>query len=213
MGGDPKQFRLLGDAPVLVQTVRAFAQMDEIGAIVIAVAEDEINSVEALCVEFALKVEVVKGGAARQDSVGEGLKALGNSLDIVLVHDAVRPFITSDQIRRVIGTIREHGAAAVAVPVADTLRQSSDGRFGETVERNGLFRMLTPQGAKKELLIRAHAEAEKKGLGATDEVELLQRVGVEVHLVSGDERNIKLTRPSDWSLAEALWPAFDMTEG
>ena len=213
MGGTPKQFRMLGNAPLLVQTLRAFAAVEEVGIVVVAVPEKEVNVVEELLARFGLAVQVVAGGATRQESVGEGLGAVGQTAEVALVHDAVRPFISVQQIREVIAAIHEHSAAAVAVPVADTLRRSSDAVFGETVDRESLFRMLTPQGARMDLLLNAHEEAKADGFTTTDEVELLQRAGVNAHLVLGDERNIKITSPSDWAMAEALWPAWQKTEG
>ncbi|MCH8032030.1 MAG: 2-C-methyl-D-erythritol 4-phosphate cytidylyltransferase [Bacteroidetes bacterium] len=213
MGGTPKQFRMLGNAPLLVQTLRAFAAVEEVGIVVVAVPEKEVNVVEELLAQFGLAVQVVAGGATRQESVGEGLGAVGQTAEVALVHDAVRPFISVQQIREVIAAIHEHSAAAVAVPVADTLRRSADAVFGETVDRESLFRMLTPQGARMDLLLNAHEEAKADGFTTTDEVELLQRAGVNAHLVLGDERNIKITSPSDWAMAEALWPAWQKTEG
>ncbi len=206
MGGTAKQFRPLGDAPVLVQTLRAFAKVEEIRTTVVAVPESEVGAVGDLVIEFGLDAFVVAGGATRQESVGEGLRAVPEQAEIVLVHDAVRPFISAIQIRTVISAIESHGAAALAAPVADTLRRRTGSDFGETVERDGVYRMLTPQGARKVLLVDAHEKAAESRSVATDEVELLQRTGVVVHLVVGDERNIKLTRPSDWAIAEALWP-------
>ena len=213
MGGPPKQFRMLGDAPLLVQTLRAFAGVEEVETVVVAAPENEVNVVEELLARFRLAVQVVAGGATRQASVGEGLGAVGQTAEVVLVHDAVRPFISVNLIREIIKAIREHGAAAVAVPVADTLRRGADAVFGETVDREGLFRMLTPQGARTDLLLKAHEKARANGFVGTDEVEVLQHAGVDVRLVLGDERNIKLTRSSDWTLAEALWPEWQKTEG
>ena len=212
MGGALKQFRMLGDAPLLVQTLRAFAGVEEVETIVVAAPENEVNVVEELLAQFGLAVQVVAGGASRQESVGEGLGAVGHTAGVVLVHDAVRPFISVNQIREIIKAILEHGAAAVAVPVADTLRRGADAVFGETVDREGLFRMLTPQGARTDLLLKAHEKAKADGFVGTDEVEVLQHGGVDVHLVLGDERNIKITRPSDWALAKALWPGWQRTE-
>ena len=212
MGGEAKQFRTLGDAPLLVQTLRAFAGVEEIETVVVAAPENEVNAVEELLAQFGLAVQVVAGGATRQASVGEGLEAIGESAEIVLVHDAVRPFISAKKIREIIKAIHEYGAAAVAVPVADTLRRGADVVFGETVDREGLFRMLTPQGARTDLLLKAYAKAKADSFTGTDEVAVLQRAGVDVHLVLGDERNIKLTRPSDWALAKTLWPEWLRTE-
>lgn len=222
MGGGPgapaKQFRSLGGAPVLVRTLHALAP-EASGGIVVAVGEHEVEGVQALLSEPLSAVRVVVGGASRQASVARGVAATPEAAGVVLVHDAVRPFVTREAVRAVTAAVRETGAAALAVPVADTLRRaaadtasgegpadsSARGRFAETVDRAGLWRMQTPQGARRDLLARALAQAAADGLDATDEVGALQHAGIPVALVPGDERNIKLTRPADWALAEALW--------
>lgn len=210
MGGEvPKQFRPLGGAPVLVQTLRAFAGH----TLVVAVSEGEVGEVERLLREHHLDAMVVAGGDTRQASVGRGLDAVAEGMEGVLVHDAVRPFISADRIAAAAEAVRAHGAAALAVPVADTLRRSAEDRFGATVERAGLYRMQTPQGARPDLLRAAHEAARLDGFVGTDEVELLQRVGVAVQLVPGDARNLKLTHPADWALAEALWDRWTVGGG
>lgn len=208
MGGEKKQFRLLGDAPVIVQTVRAFERIAAVKEIIVVAPSDDLQETRELLGTYCLTAEVVEGGDTRQESVGNGLAAVSDESEIVLVHDAVRPFISAGQIQTIVREISASGAAGIAVPVADTLRKGEGGKFSHTTDRTGLFRMLTPQGASKELLDRAHREAVPDGFVGTDEVELLQRAGATVSLVLGDERNIKITRPSDWSLAEALWPSW-----
>lgn len=206
MGGDRKQYRRLGDAPVLVQTLRAFMQHPEIGPCVAVVPDDAVEDTRRQLEAARLAADVVAGGDTRQASVGNGLAALPASVEWVLVHDAVRPFVSAALIARVLAAVRASGAAAPAVPVADTLRRGADHRFGETVSREGLWAMQTPQAARRDLLEIAYARA--GGALATDEVGLLQRAGVEVTLVEGDARNIKLTRPEDWEVALALWPSW-----
>ena len=205
MGGAPKQLRLLGDAPVLVQTLRAFARHPSIEALVVAAAPDHRAAVSAMLAAYDVEAVVVAGGTTRQASVGAGLNAVREGVDLVLVHDAVRPFIAADRIAAIVAAAHTAGAAALAVPVADTLRRAEDGSFGETVERSGLWRMQTPQAARLGWLRAAHAAAVRDGVTATDEVALLQRAGRSVSLVEGDPRNLKLTHPADWAVAEALW--------
>ncbi|MDX1438580.1 MAG: 2-C-methyl-D-erythritol 4-phosphate cytidylyltransferase [Rubricoccaceae bacterium] len=206
MGGEKKQFRYLGDAPVLVQTVRAFATTGVIKEIVVATAEVDLGRVRELLDSYSVDAAVIAGGATRQESVGNGIQALSKQIDVVLVHDAVRPFVSPREIQRLIGIVAEKGAAAFAIPVSETLRTREGGVFGETVDRRNVYRMLTPQGASRDRLVHAHKQASAEAFVGTDEVELLQRAGFNVELVPGDERNIKLTHPSDWALAEALWP-------
>lgn len=213
LGGAPKQFRLLGDAPVLVQTLRAFARHPDVGPLAVAVPEASVAETRAMLSDFEIEalvgfadLTVVAGGATRTASVWNGIVALPESVEAVLVHDAVRPFVSQDLIARVVAGVREHGAAAAAMPVADTLRTAQHGRFGATVERAGLWAMQTPQGASRALFARAYAVAGDEA--PTDEAGLLGLAGIAVHVVEGDARNAKVTTPSDWALAEALWPAW-----
>lgn len=208
MGGEvPKQFRDLGGAPVLVRSLQAFARSEVDAAVVVVPAGEEERTADLLA-RHGAEARVVAGGATRQASVARGVEALPAEIKIVLVHDAVRPFVSQAVVARVVAAIGEGGAAAASVPVADTLRQGGAGPlFGETVPREGLWTMQTPQGARREWLHRAHANAGRTL--ATDEVGLLQAAGYPIRIVEGDARNVKLTRPSDWLLAEALWPAWE----
>ncbi|MEM0963640.1 MAG: 2-C-methyl-D-erythritol 4-phosphate cytidylyltransferase [Bacteroidota bacterium] len=211
-GQPSKQFRHLGDAPVLVQTARAFAGHRAIGPIVVVAPAGREADVDTLLRSFGVDAHVATGGATRQASVSAGVRALPSATTVVLVHDAVRPFVMPDVIDRVVGAATTHGAAAAALRVSDTLRQGGDGPlFGTTVSRDGLWAMQTPQGARRHWLLRAEANA--AGHVATDEVGLLQHAGYPVRIVEGDARNLKLTRPSDWTLAEALWRAWSRSEG
>ena len=206
LGGEAKQFRLLGDAPVLVQTLRAFVRHPEVGPIVVAVPAGHVEATRALVAGFGVEALVVAGGATRQASVAAGVAALPAGVEAVLVHDAVRPFVSQALISRVAAAVRAHGAAAAAVPVSDTLRAASGARFGATVDRDGLWAMQTPQGATRALFARAYAVAGDEA--PTDEAGLLGLAGVAVRVVEGDARNAKVTTPTDWALAEALWPAW-----
>lgn len=202
MGGSSKQYRLLGGAPVLVQTARAFAGHPDCGPLVVVVPADRVDETADLLAGYGVEARAVAGGTSRQASVRRGVEALPPGVTHVLVHDAVRPFVTADRIAAVARATRASGAAALAVPVADTLRRADGDRFGATVDRDGLWAMQTPQGARRDWLLDASAASPDE---ATDEVGLLQAAGHAVALVEGDARNLKLTRPSDWPLAEALW--------
>ena len=205
MGGAPKQLRLLGGVPVLVQTLRAFARHPHVGALVVVVPPYDVPVFRRMMTDYDLSATVTAGGRTRQDSEGRGLDAVPAGTEIVLVHDAVRPFVADGTSAAVIEATRADGAAALAVPVADTLRRAAGDAFGETVAREGLWRMQTPQAARLDWLHEAHAAAARDGFAGTDEVALLMRAGRRVRLVEGDARNLKLTHPEDWALAEVLW--------
>lgn len=209
--GDPaKQFRLLGGQPVLVHSLDALAAAPEVSGLVVVVAEEEVEPVRQALAESPVAEwvrAVVSGGETRQASVTRGVEAVPESVEIVLVHDAARPFVRPEDVSSVVQAIRRHDAAALAVPVADTLRQSGGEFFGATVPRDQLWRMQTPQGAQRGILAGALARAEREGWAGTDEVGLLTRAGITVAVLEGDERNLKITRPADWALAEAIWAA------
>ena len=209
LGGEPKQFRMLGDAPLLVQTVRAFARHAEVGPVVVAAPAASVEATRRLFARFEVEALVVAGGETRSASVESGLTALPSGVEVVLVHDAVRPFVSGDLISRVAAAVRLHGAAAAATAVADTLRLASGDRFGATVDRSALWAMQTPQGARRDVFLAAYAAAHgTPGEAPTDEAGLLALAGTPVAVVEGDARNLKVTTPTDWALAEALWPAW-----
>ncbi|NBB75012.1 MAG: 2-C-methyl-D-erythritol 4-phosphate cytidylyltransferase [Bacteroidetes bacterium] len=208
LGGRRKQFRTLGGQPLLVQTLLAFERHPAVDHLVVAAPSDHVRETSDGLQEAGITklTAVVSGGASRQDSVRLALRAAPASVGVILVHDAVRPFIGPAAIRAVVDAVRTHGAAALATPVADTLRKVSGDVFGETVSRSHLFRMQTPQGARRPLFEAAHRTAARDGLTATDDVELVQHLGHDVHVVAGSTRNFKITTPDDWDLAKQRWP-------
>ena len=213
LGGEPKQFRLLGGKPLLVQTLRAFEWHPDVDALVVAVPEDARADVERdLRAEGLAKLAaVVAGGATRQASVARALAAAPRETEVVLVHDAVRPFVPAAAVADAVRWARAAGAAALAVPLTDTLRRGTDEAFGETVPREGLWRMQTPQAFRVDILREAHASFGERE--ETDEVALVRRAGHAVRIVAGSAFNVKVTTPSDWAFAQALWPAWIRGEG
>ena len=207
LGGERKQFRLLGDAPVFVQTARAFTGHPDIAAVVVVAPFADTADVGRMLADFGVPADVVAGGASRAASVACGLAALPERIQAVLVHDAVRPFVAPDLISRVAAAVQAHGAAAAAVRVSDTLRRGDGDRFAETVERDGMWAMQTPQGARRDFLEAAYALAGERE--PTDEAGLLAFADTPVTIVEGDARNVKVTTPTDWALARGLWPVWD----
>lgn len=208
LGGRRKQFRTLGDRPLLVQVLLVFEQHPAVGHIVVAVPENYVQKVsERLHAEGLTKLTaVVQGGESRQASVRNGLRGVPAPTEIVLVHDAARPFVRASEIQDVVQVARRHGAASLAVPVADTLREATEDFFGDTHSREGLYRMQTPQGFRRAWLEDAHAAAARSDEApATDDVGLVQRRGKDVRFVLGNRRNFKITTTADWDLAQQLW--------
>ncbi|MCY4171452.1 MAG: 2-C-methyl-D-erythritol 4-phosphate cytidylyltransferase [Bacteroidetes bacterium] len=203
IGGQPKQFRQLGQAPLLFQTVRVFEQHPEVNEIVVVGDNQSIDLITDILSPLKKLSHVVVGGATRQESVYEGLLALNVSTSVVLVHDAARPFITGSMISSVIESTIKHGAAAVAVPVTDTVRYGENGRFTHVISRDGLYLMQTPQGFNYSLLVKAFKNADLSV--ATDDVAVMEQLGYSVHIIHGDPRNIKITTQSDWNWAQKSW--------
>ena len=207
MGGQRKQFRRLGNESLLMHTLRLFDDCARISSIVVAAPErdvDELASKARLAGIRKLQA-VVKGGSSRQESVAAALHAAAETADIVLVHDAVRPFLAPDRIDAVVDAVEAHGAAALAIPANDTLRRAQDGAFAATVPREGLYRMQTPQGFRTDWFVEAHSTAQREKIHATDDVALLERLGRSVQIVDGSVLNFKVTTSEDWVLAQALW--------
>lgn len=210
LGGERKQFRLLGEKPLLIRSIEVFQYHPDIDLIAVAGPPGEEALVQSRLEAAGLSKAkiVVAGGGSRQDSVGAALDALPGSVEVVLVHDGVRPFVAADQIANIIGAVRNEGAAALAIPVADTLRHGQHGDFGSTQSRDGLYRMQTPQACRRDWFDQAHAFARTNAIQATDDVDLMQRAGYTVKIIEGSSLNIKITTRADWELACIIWPAW-----
>jgi len=206
----PKQFLELRGIPILLHSLRAFLAVPGVTGIYVAVREPEQARVSALLVEHELteRVHVVSGGDTRQDSVANALAALPSTAenDIVLVHDAVRPLIDPHTIERTIAAIERHGAAIVATPAVDTIKQverTADGALiTATIPRELIVHAQTPQGATVPLMRRAFSEAQADQFVGTDEASLLERANIPVYVVPGTSRNLKVTQPGDLEIAE-----------
>ncbi|MGW8161840.1 MAG: 2-C-methyl-D-erythritol 4-phosphate cytidylyltransferase [Desulfobulbales bacterium] len=204
----PKQFLALQGVPILVHTIRVFQDIDAVGHIVVVAPAEKCGWVEDLVRQYKLdKVSrVIAGGRERQDSVLAGLETLPAEVELVLVHDGVRPFVPAAIVENCLQEAATSGAAMAAVPVKDTLKAvSSRNVIERTISREGIWQAQTPQAAKKSLLKAAYAlAAEKKDFIATDEAGLLELLDCPVKVVLGAEKNIKITRPEDLVLAEAI---------
>ncbi|HEV8715277.1 MAG TPA: 2-C-methyl-D-erythritol 4-phosphate cytidylyltransferase [Candidatus Binatia bacterium] len=204
----PKPFLAVAGVPLLIHTVRSLLRSSLITKLIIVVAaerEDLLRNLLTVHGPFSVPVCLVHGGPERQDSVRLGLAALDPECEIVVIHDAARPFITTAIIDRSIAAAAEVGGALVAIPARDTIKRvEENGTVLATVPRQNLWLAQTPQTFRVPLIREAHARALSEGVGATDDAALLERMGGQVKVVLGDPLNFKITTPHDLRLAEAL---------
>ena len=211
MGAEtPKQFLELEGTPLVVLSVRRIASCPLVTDIIVATRADVVESLEERLRDerFMQTVRVVRGGDSRQDSVAAALQLVGDDTEIVLVHDAVRPFVTREQIARVIEEARRCEAAILGIPAMDTVKEVKRASLPEdvalitaTIPRERVVLAQTPQAFATKLLKEAFARAQADGVNASDEAGLVERMGRNVYVVLGSERNIKITRPADMNLA------------
>lgn len=204
MGGIDKVMADLGGEPMILRTVRAFQNCDAIASIVIVTREDLIQPIAGLCRDMKKVVAVVAGGGSRQESVHLGLNALPKGTKLAAVHDGARPLISWQIIDRVVRAANTYGAAAPAIPMKDTIKVVSGGLVKETPDRATLQAVQTPQVFDFDLLRGALKKAETDGASVTDDCSAVERTGMKIKIVEGDERNLKVTTPMDLKIAELL---------
>lgn len=204
MGGIDKVMAPLGGEPMIARTVRAFQDCDAIKKIVVVTRQDLILPISQLCAGMSKVTAVVAGGSSRQESVHLGLNALAEEVELAAVHDGARPLVTWQLIDRVVRAANTYGAAAPAVPVKDTIKVVSGGTVQSTPDRNSLRAVQTPQVFDFDLLRGALSKARAEGAQVTDDCSAVERMGMVVKLVEGDERNLKVTTPLDLKLAQML---------
>ena len=199
-----KQFLSIGGAPIFVHTIRRFAAAASISEILVAVRESDQADVAALLAEesFSKPVRVVIGGDNRQESVKNALAAVAGDVEILAVHDAVRPFVTTELIDQVVEQAQRDGAVILGVPAVDTVKRVDQRIVHATLPRETIMLAQTPQAFRADLLRQAYAAAERDGFTGTDEASLIEHLGHDVHVMMGSPRNIKITRPSDLQLAQ-----------
>ena len=201
MGGIDKVMAPLDGEPMIVRTVRAFQNSDCIREIVVVTRPDLIVRVMDLCAGFEKVKAVIAGGADRQESVENGFRALSSKVRLVAVHDGARPLITNAVIDRTVRAAHAYGAAAPGVPVKDTIKIVRDGVVKETPDRSALQAIQTPQVFDVHLLKAALQKARADKAAITDDCSAVERIGMSVKIVEGDERNIKVTTPIDLKTA------------
>ena len=212
-GTSRKQFMLLEGSPILLHTIRKFASTPAVSEIVVALRADDIEWVRELlrAEKFGKPVRLVEGGDSRQESVEHALASLDPGTELVAVHDAVRPFIEQSTLEKVFAEAAETGAAIVGIVPVDTVKMVHRNKIRQTIPRERLILAQTPQVFRYELLQSAFAKAREDAFAGTDESSLVERLEqVEVSVVPGSDRNLKITKPSDIDLAR-LFLAEEMT--
>ena len=205
--GINKVLLTLGSEPILTRILRTFSAVEEVGELIVVVAADEVAAVERQLQKVAgLKpFQVVAGGSERQYSIYNGLQHVAKQADVVLVHDAARPLVTVKTIQAVIDSARAKGGAIAAVPAKNTIKVvDTDGLVESTPPRSTLWEVQTPQGFRKDILLKANEQALQDNFLGTDDASLVERIGVPVAVVKSDYRNIKVTTPEDLLIAEAF---------
>jgi len=199
-----KQFLELDGVPILIHTLRRFARIEEVHEIIVACREEDMADVKGMLSGAPLikPVRLVEGGDSRQESVEHALATVADDVDLVAVHDAVRPFADEMMIRTVIAAAAESGAAIVGIVPVDTVKQVHLAKVQTTISRDRLVLAQTPQVFRTALLKQAFEKAREDGFIGTDESSLVERLDViDVQVVPGSDRNIKITRPRDLDLA------------
>jgi len=201
--GTPKQFLSLEGVPIFVHTLRKFAASDAVDEIYLVLRSEDTERARADVERegFSKPVRLVAGGATRQETVARALAEVPAATEIVVVHDAVRPFIQVDLIRRVVDHARQDGAVILGVPSVDTVKQVEGQLVRGTIPRERVVLAQTPQAFRHDVIREAFARAAQDGFNGTDESSLVERLGYPVTVLMGSDRNIKITRPSDLPIA------------
>ena len=205
--GRAKQFLELDGVPVIIHTLKRFEQCAAIAEMIVVLPAPDVAGFLALAGQYGLRklARVVAGGETRAESVWRGLRAVrAATAEILAVHDGVRPLVTPEEIGRTIAAAEKSGAAILAAPAIDTIKEVQDGQVLRTLARASLRHALTPQCFRYALLREAYERAHDLGADVTDDSALVERLGIGVAVVEGSARNIKITRPEDLALAEIL---------
>lgn len=203
----PKQFLSLKGIPLVCHSIRSLSFLAD--RLILVLAEHDIPYCRdhvLTHIELSIPVELIAGGAKRQESVFRGLSVLGQEDRWVVIHDGVRPFVPIKALQRCIQIARNTGACIVGVPAIDTLKRVNDlGIIHGTLDRNHIWQAQTPQVFRTELVMKAHRKAREEGYSGTDDASLVERMGHPVSVVQGSRYNIKITTPEDLRIAEAIY--------
>ena len=211
----PKQLLKLGGVTIIERALKPFIYCPDIEGIIIVAAEvviEHINNITQNISNAGKSLRVIKGGIERQDSVWNGLKTVPDDTDIVVIHDAVRPFITAKLISECVSSAMNIGAVTVMRPIRETVKEVAGNIIIKTLDRPKLWITQTPQAFKKELILEAHRNARKENYSGTDDCMLVERLGHSVHKIEGNDMNIKITTPEDLKIAGVILSMYEKTE-
>jgi 2-C-methyl-D-erythritol 4-phosphate cytidylyltransferase/2-C-methyl-D-erythritol 2,4-cyclodiphosphate synthase len=201
MGGVPKLFLPLAGQPLILHTLRPFLRNPHIKEIVLAVREEDLEKAQCLLKEYPVKIIV--GGKVRQETVRLALEAIDQSLELVAIHDGARPLLSPQLLQACLEAGEKFGAVVPALPIYETIKRGEDW-VEETIPREGLFTIQTPQVFRWELIREAHKKAYEENYVGTDDASLVERMGIKVRMIRGEKTNIKITDPEDLEVAEML---------
>jgi len=214
----PKQYLEIHNKPILYHTILKFYLNPLISKIIAVIPSNDdkyyINNIISSIYKslnnkkILKKIEIVKGGSTRQNSVFNALKKINNTQNIVLIHDGVRPFVKQIHITKCIQTAVKYKASILAIPASDTIKKAEQNEIFETLDRTNLWLAQTPQAFDYSLILNAHKNAQDKGFDATDDSMLVEKIGQRVHIVKGDNLNIKITTKEDLIIAKQLFSIF-----
>jgi 2-C-methyl-D-erythritol 4-phosphate cytidylyltransferase len=203
-----KQYLCVAGVPVIEHTLRVFNSCDAIDKIFLVVPKEDLDFCRDKIISVAGSIKeiiLVAGGPRRQDSVYNGLQAVPADDNIVVIHDGVRPLVTPEQLKACINAAHKHGACILGLPAFDTLKRvNTADTIIETLDRDTIWLAQTPQAFQYDLIVKAHKNARQHGLKATDDASLVEQLGLEVKIIEGSRRNIKITNPDDLKLARIL---------
>jgi 2-C-methyl-D-erythritol 4-phosphate cytidylyltransferase len=212
MGAEiPKQLLELNGKTIIEHTLAPFMSCKLIDGIIISASLEIIERIEKITnsLNDIKPVIVIEGGKERQDSVLNGINAVPSDTDIIVIHDAVRPFITADLITECIITAEKHGSVSVMRPIKETVKIVSNGVIEKTLDRSKLWITQTPQAFRTEIIKKAHEKAKNDNFMGTDDCILVERIGLKVHVIEGSDKNIKITTPADLIIADSILSSFN----
>ncbi|MBC8216669.1 MAG: 2-C-methyl-D-erythritol 4-phosphate cytidylyltransferase [Candidatus Marinimicrobia bacterium] len=205
--GEKKQFRVLGRRPLFYHALQPFLAIDAVREIVVVTPKDVVRQVdrELRSLSATKPIQVIAGGKRRQDSVFAGVQALSDTYDLICIHDAVRPFLSQEEVIKTIRACEENDGAILAIPAKDTIKHIQGQKILKTISRETVWLAQTPQTFWTKPLQKALNSAINDNVTGTDESMLLERLGYQIVTVEGSAMNIKITTPEDWVFAEAIW--------